>query len=80
MAQIQQRISKLAYIPPIKKRHYINALSNVRGGKVIAHDCVKCGEEYPVKSKGIWFERSDVRDEWVWVCKACCDKRGIVCD
>lgn len=71
--------SNMAYIPPIKKRHYINALSNERDGKIIAHSCSKCREEYPVKAPGIWFERADQRDVWCWVCKPCLDKRGIRC-
>ncbi len=70
----------MVYAPPIKKRNYINALSKTLNGKIIAHDCSRCREEYPVKAKGIWFERADVRDEWCWVCKACCEKRGIHCD
>jgi sulfur relay (sulfurtransferase) complex TusBCD TusD component (DsrE family) len=70
----------MAYVPPIKKRQYINAMSKERDGKVIAHTCSKCREEFQVKQKGIWFERSDQRDVWVWVCKACCEKRGIRCE
>lgn len=72
----------MAYIPPIKKRVYINALCKERDGKdakVIAHSCSKCREEYPVKQKGIWFESARQRDAWYWVCKPCLDKRGIRC-
>jgi len=71
---------KMAYIPPIKKRQYINALSKEREGKVIAHTCSRCRKEYPIKEKGIWFERADQSDVWVWVCKDCCTARGIRCD
>jgi sulfur relay (sulfurtransferase) complex TusBCD TusD component (DsrE family) len=67
----------MAYIPPIKKRQYINALSKERDGKIIAHTCSKCHTEQPIKTKGVWFERADQSDVWVWVCGSCLDKRGI---
>jgi hypothetical protein len=65
----------MAYIPPIKKRQYINPL--YKGLKPIAHTCSKCNTEQPVKTKGVWFERADQSDVWVWVCGSCLDKRGI---
>jgi len=45
--------------------------------KPIAHTCSKCNTEQPVKTKGVWFERADQSDVWVWVCGSCLDKRGI---
>ena len=70
----------MIYAPPIAKRNYINALSKERGGKIIAHTCSKCREEYPVKQKGIWFESASRHDVWYWICKPCLDKRGIRCE
>ena len=68
----------MAYIPPIKKRKYISAIDN--GNKIVSHACVKCGKQYPVKQKGIWFELANHDDAWCWVCKPCLDARGIRCD
>jgi hypothetical protein len=67
----------MAYIPPIKKRDYINPLSKTMGGKIIAHTCSKCRVELPVKTKGVWFELVNTPDRWAWVCGTCLDKRGI---
>lgn len=68
----------MVYAPPIKKRQYINAITRAFDQKIIAHDCARCHMEYPIKAKGIWFERADQHDVWCWVCKACCERNGII--
>ena len=48
----------MAYVPPIKKRQYINAMSKERDGKVIAHTCSKCREMAKLlKEAGVDFDK-----------------------
>lgn len=67
----------MVYVPPVKKRQYVNAIRDRETGKVISHACSRCHTGYAVKIKGIWFTRADVNDVWVWLCEACCRKNGM---
>lgn len=68
----------MTYVPPKAKRHYINPLSKTLGGPIIAHTCQHCGQEFPVRHKGVWFESARQHDVWLWMCEECCAQRGIL--
>lgn len=67
----------MTYVPPKANRHYINALRKTIDGPIVAHTCSQCRQEFPVKTKGVWFESANRRGRWVWVCEECCWQRGV---
>lgn len=61
----------MTWTPPIKKRHYINALRRSEDGKLVCHHCAKCKKQVRGDAKGTWFERADQNDVWCFVCSDC---------
>lgn len=65
----------MAYVPSKDQRQYQRPLweKNRDGttGKLLAHNCAKCGKNCDGDAPGTWFERADQRGTWVWVCCEC---------
>lgn len=64
------------FVPRIKDREYYGPITS-KSGNIVRHACNRCDQIYPVKEKGVWFERADTAGKWKWVCQTCCAVRGI---
>lgn len=66
---------EMAYAPKISQREYIKPLWEMKKdgtkGKLVCHNCAKCGRQVDGKAKGVWFSSYGATNIYRFVCNDC---------